>query len=219
MMSEAYAAVYEDARGRESTVIHNDGRLLRLNLRGIDFEGRDFDGLSPAHGSSEDASLLFTLQHGDLCACKLEWSMPLRLEHDGVEVPGVLSVTLELGEPLPNGRTSAEILSLSLHSLAGSASSSGLTGWFEDELLEIVGALGDSVRVRACITCAFSDYHPAGHGLFGGLACFRDAKQEYSEARGKRGILAVWDRRTEFVQETYLCEQYSPRLPGTGYRG
>jgi hypothetical protein len=73
--------------------------------------------------------------------------------------------------------------------------------------------------MRACFSCAFSDYSPAGHGLFGGLACFRGAKEEYAGVQDKRGIFELWSRRTEYVQETHVCEEHRPRVPGTGYRG
>ena len=37
MLDETYDAVFTDARGRDTTRIHNDGHELRLSLRGVDF--------------------------------------------------------------------------------------------------------------------------------------------------------------------------------------
>ena len=69
---------------------------------------------------------------------------------------------------------------------------------------------------------AWSDYSPAGAPLTGGLACFRDAKDRYRQVDGKHGphgILAIRDKLTEFVPETWLCERFEHRGPGAGHRG
>jgi hypothetical protein len=73
--------------------------------------------------------------------------------------------------------------------------------------------------LKACINCAFSDYSPCGHGLFGGLACFRDNKQAYLSVQTKRDLFEIWSTMTEFVQETFLCSEFERRAPGAGYRG
>ena len=219
MLDETYDAVFTDARGRETTRIHNDGHELRLSLRGVDFAGADFDGLSPVGVPTEQAASLFTLAQGDLCACRLEWTMPLALERDGNRATRALRVMLVLGDPLPTGGVADQSLTLELETPAGMIRSSGKSGWFEDELLELAAALGEGWRIRSCITCAFSDYSPYGHGLFGNLACFRDAKDEYLASEGKQGLFAIWNRHTDFVQETFLCNEYRARAPGTGYRG
>jgi hypothetical protein len=73
--------------------------------------------------------------------------------------------------------------------------------------------------LKTCINCAFSDYSPSGHGLFGGLACFRDNKTGYRAVRTKRDLFGIWITMTGFVQETFLCPEFERRSPGTGYRG
>jgi hypothetical protein len=130
-----------------------------------------------------------------------------------------LAVELALGEPLQNGALAHERLKLELSLPSRSIASSGRSGWFEDELRELVQALRSDERLVACITCQFSDYHPVGHGLFGGLACFRDAKAEYLSVSDKQGLFAIWDRRSALVQETFVCAEFEPRPPGSGYRG
>ena len=97
--------------------------------------------------------------------------------------------------------------------------SCGRSGWFEDEMLDVQNQLLPGAHLRACITCAYSDYGPVGHGLFGGLACFRDHKAEYRAVRSKADLFRIWGTMTGFVQETYLCPQFERRQPGTGYRG
>ena len=59
------------------------------------------------------------------------------------------------------------------------------------------------------------DYSPQGYGLVG-IRCHRDAKAQYLAARSKHDFWRVpW---TEEVPETYLCPEYTRRVPGTGYR-
>ncbi len=97
--------------------------------------------------------------------------------------------------------------------------SAGTSGWFEDELLDIQKQLPDGVFLKACITCAFSDYSPYGHGLFGGMLCFRDNKAGYLTVKGKSDLFRIWSTATEYVQETYLCPEFERRVRGSGYRG
>jgi hypothetical protein len=65
-------------------------------------------------------------------------------------------------------------------------------------------------------SCLFSDYSPAGHGLTG-IRCHRGAKQLYLAVRSKPDYWHV--PLTEAVPETYVCNEYQRRIPGTGYRG
>jgi hypothetical protein len=129
------------------------------------------------------------------------------------------SARLELGNPAPNGGLDREHLTLELRLGGRTYQSSGRSGWFEDEMLDVQGQLPPGTYLRACITCAYSDYSPIGHGLFGGMACFRDNKAEYLAVRSKADLFRIWGTMTEFVQETYLCPEFERRQPGTGYRG
>ena len=63
------------------------------------------------------------------------------------------------------------------------------------------------------------DVPPEARGLFGGLACFRGCKSEYAQVMTKAALFALWDQRTEFVQETFLCPEFALRRRGAGYRG
>ena len=77
-------------------------------------------------------------------------------------------------------------------------------------------ALPPGAQLACCATCLFSDYSPGGHGLTG-IRCHRDAKDQYLAVRSKRDYWSV--PVTEDVPETYLCDEYQRRVPGTGYRG
>ena len=87
--------------------------------------------------------------------------------------------------------------------------------WFEDGTLRLDRALQPS-RLVCCVNCLYSDYSPGGHGLMG-MRCHRDAKDQYLAVRSKADYWPV--PVTEYVPETYLCDEYQVRVKGTGYRG
>jgi hypothetical protein len=218
-VSASYEGTYADRFGVEPIIIHNDGRVLRTTIRGVSFRGREFDGLSPEERTPPGMLSSFTLQHGDLCSCVLECDIPVPVVTGAELAEGRLHVRLRLGEPADNGGLDAETLALSLTVGGDTFHGSGRSGWFEDELLELQAALPEGTHMKACINCAFSDYSPYGHGLFGNMACFRDNREEYLSVKTKADIFRVWDTLTEYVQETYLCPEFRRRRPGTGYRG
>ncbi len=217
-----YPAQYHDAQGDEQTQIENDGKRLRLVVRGVEFLGADFDMLEPTLDPTDSRLASFTLNNGEMCACRLEWVMPLSVVIGNDVIPGDLRAQLELGQPRPGGnrRIDRETLRLCFtYSDASFRSNGASSGYFEDELRDIQNALPPGVYLRACISCAFSDYSPAGNGLFGDLMCFRDNKSAYLQVKGKSDLFALWDTMTEFVQETYVCLEFERRRPGAGYRG
>jgi hypothetical protein len=218
-MDAKYAATYWDKNGKELTSICNNAKVLSMVVRGIEFRGSDFDALEPT-GNYHAAQLSsFTLQQGSLCSCVIEADMPIPVAVQHHTVDGVLRVHLELGNPTPNGGIDREHLELRLKVGDSVFKSKGWSGWFEDELLDIQKQMPDDNYIKACINCAFSDYSPLGHGLFGCLACFRDNKQGYLLVRSKHDLFNIWKSMTEFVQETYLCPEFERRVAGTGYRG
>ena len=208
-----YQGTYSDARGREIIAFLNDGKTLRTTIRGVEFSGPDFDGMSPVSGGID--LMGFTLNRGELCACLLAFDVPVPVIVQGSEVSGVLCVQLELGAPAPNGGIDRVRLVIVLeydeHRVASSGSSGG---FFCDELADIERQLPESVYIKACINCLFSGYSPGGHGLYGGMMCFRNIKSEYLQVKSKRDFFSVVGRKDRFVQETYLCSEFSRRIPG-----
>jgi hypothetical protein len=217
-MHAVYPAKYKDRFGVEQTSILNDGKTLSMAVRGVEFRGSDWDSLEPS-GQVFSVEHLFVLQRGSLCSCKIEVEMPIPVVVSDKTENGTLEIELALGDPLPNGSLDKETLLLRLRLGHQVFSSSGQSGWFEDEMLDLQRKLPGGTLMKACINCAFSDYSPYGHGLFGGLACFRGNKAGYRGVTSKGGLFKIWDTMTEFVQETYLCPEFEKRAPGTGYRG
>jgi hypothetical protein len=88
--------------------------------------------------------------------------------------------------------------------------------WFEDGMQRLEQRLPAGTRLVCCVTCLFSDYSPAGHGLTG-IRCHRDAREQHLAVRFK---LDYWPVPvTEVVPETYRCAEYQRRRPGVGCRG
>ena len=140
------------------------------------------------------------------------------IKHDQI-LEGKLRIRLDVALVETNKAGGREDLKLELYVDDELFKSCGKHGWFDDELQEIQALLPDGIYIKSCYTCAFSDYHPAGYGAFGCLACFRNNKQEYLSVKNKIELMNIFNKNAESVQETYLCPEYEKRVPGTGYRG
>ncbi|MBT2400213.1 DUF6304 family protein [Streptomyces sp. ISL-100] len=221
MTGEPWAGWYRDRKGSVAVTITADGQRLRTRIRGVDFEGDSFDALEPVAGLPSEGGG-FALSGGSLCDCVLEWDIPMPVYADGRVHRATLSCLLALGKPLHGGAIDREHLSLTLHFDGAAYESERAEHDFEHALKVIQRRLPAGAYLRSCISCAFSDYHPAGGGLFGNLACFRGAKDEYRAVEGKDALLGLWDVRSGFVQETWACADFERRPgegPGTGFRG
>lgn len=206
-------ATYTDLLGSESIVIQNFGKLLKTRIRGVDFEGYDFDGFEPLADASD-----FVLFGGCLCDCAMTVDLPVRLAAPAGVRPSVIRAEIKLAAPDDRGGHGYVKL-LTLAEPEFTVSTVGRASDFEYGLLWIASQLPSGFALQACITCGLSDYSPAGSGEFGCLACFRDVKQDYRLVDSKKGIFKIWDRSTEAVQETHYCLEYEIRPKGRGYRG
>jgi len=216
---DTYVARYFDAHGAEDTTITNDGTTLRMTLRDVEFAGTDFDSLEPNDAATQDQLAKFTLNHNELCSCRIECEVPIPINDHGSQSQGTLFVDLTVGDPEPKGWLDLEVLRLRLTTKHGEFVGSGKSGWFEDELLEIQSQLPEAVYMQACINCLYSDYSPYGHGAFGYMICFRNLKSEYLAVKSKDDFWAVHNCYDRIVQETFVCPEFARRVPGTGYRG
>lgn len=217
---ESYPAVYRDSQGAIDTVITNDGETLRVKLGEHEFEGLDFDAFELAHPATLPER--FSLSGGALCACTLEFEMPISVIAAAQELPAMLRGHLTLGQAWGSqGGIDSEVLRLSLHGAGIQLESvSRSNGSFEDELLSLQNRLPPGVFFKSCFGCDFSDYSPAGNGLFGSLACFRDRKSAYRSVTTKHQLFDLLSEGpSHTVQETFRCEEFELRQAGRGYRG
>ena len=218
-MDVTYPATFRDSLGEVHTSIHNDGTSLSMKVRGITFTGSDFDALEAPEEIDVANLSHFRLHSNCLCSCFIDLQIPIPVLTRNAIENGLLFARIELGDLRPDGGLNGERVGLELRFGDDSFTSKGTSGWFEGELLDIKNQLPDDTFMRACIDCAFSDYHPAGSGMFGCMACFRDNKEAYLSVQSKLDIFRIWDTMTEWVQETYQCPEFQRRTPGTGYRG
>jgi Family of unknown function (DUF6304) len=217
-MAAPWPGYYADQHGREAVTVQNGGQTLAVRIRGVRFIGADFDILEPDEPPPASARLV--LCDGALCSCTIECDVPVQLTTAAdVSTPGVLRCRVTLGAPRDRGRGDRVQLQLAVEPGDILVTSSGTHGVFETALIDVQRQLPPGLHLKTCISCAFSDYFPAGSLMFGGLACFRDNRAAYRTVTNKRDLFSIWDTRTEYVQETYLCPEYERRGPHAGYRG
>src|SRR5262245_10300441 len=94
-----YPTLYRDRFGEVETVIENDGRTLRVVIRGVTFSGSNCDVLAPEGPVPDDMRDRFVLSQGDLCACSIGCTIPMTVHHDGRDLLAEIHAQLDLGDP------------------------------------------------------------------------------------------------------------------------
>ena len=209
---------YRDTSRIEESIMTSDGKNLSTVIKGITFKGDDFDSLKVKESSVYDTHQ-FTFCRDYLCNCELECIIPVSVYFKGELIEGVIVMILELGKPLNNGALDKEILTLVLNYASYKIESSGRSGLFEGELLDLQKQLPEDIYIRTCFNCLYSDYSPYGQGLFGTMMCFKNIKEEYLKVNSKDEFFNIHEDYDKLVQETFLCEEFKRRTDGTGYRG
>jgi hypothetical protein len=207
MKKARWHGIYSDTHGREEITVDAQGNQVTTVLRGVTFTGNGLNDLAPVTALAPDAP--FALYYEALCACTIEWTMPVSLDTPDGTRQGDLICTLTLGDPPDRPGLYYENLDLKLAYDATCARTTGSHDLFETALADLAGQLLPGVTLRACVTCALSAYPPfRGSDFLGGLACFRDNEEAFLAISGKAELNQIWGIRTEFVLETYLCPRY-----------
>lgn len=95
-----------------------------------------------------------------------------------------------------------------------------LSLYFESNLLKLSKRIQEKYRFQCCFTCQYSDYSPYGNDDYGSMLCYKKHKQEYLKVNCKDDFFQYLEGIDyEGRQETYLCEEYEPRIYCEGYRG
>jgi len=232
----SYPANYRDEFGEEITTIYNDGKTLRIKVRGVEFIGTAFDLLTPPidfHNLTEKPFYFFL---DALYACEINCEVPVKIIQANKTFDGMIKIHVELGMPdgghpvqmlrkkddgsivEENSAPSKEILILELIFDNKHFKSSGVNfhSSFDEQLAEIKKLLPEDTYIKTCWNCAFADYHPVGSGSFGGLACFKNTKEDYRNIKSKFDLMHLWDKRADSVQEIHLCPEFEKRIPGMG---
>src|SRR5262245_22068648 len=99
-MLESYPARYRDAFGQEATTIRNDGKHLRMIIRGVEFKGFMLDDWEPAATIEAAQSTQFSLDHNELRSYSLNFEIPVPVNIQNGIWNGSLRVHLDLGTPM-----------------------------------------------------------------------------------------------------------------------
>jgi len=226
----SFPGAFTDRHGTELIIWHVNpsarrqppgvlGYEIETTIRGCAFWGYAFDDLEPRDADQASAAgVALSRLSGELTDSVLSGDLPCTVQANGERVPSVVTFTLVLqGASRGPLRQVPRPKNLHLTLTVGDQHLDVDDDWLEDGLLRLDQAARDAgASLICCLTCRYSDYSPAGHGL-AGMRCHRGAKAQYLAVRSKRDYWNV--PVTEDVLETYLCPEYEPRIPGTGYRG
>jgi len=193
-MTTRYFAKYIDDLGEENTLIHNDGKILRMNVRNVEFSGDDFDSLQ----SDEQGDILSN--------CQIKCEIPIQLIANTDILEGMLKVWIDL-----RNSTDHPPLQIKLNYSDKEFISTGMSnGFFDEELWNLQKLLPQGVYFKTCLTCKLSNIGRY-EGMFGALGCYRGSKDEYFKIMGNQNPHTKYnllDIVTEDVQETYLCSEF-----------
>lgn len=183
--------------------------VVRTTIRGVECWGFDVDSIGPdPDDHPEEIEELETDQWGHLLGLSATGKVPCILD-DGDET---VASTLIFALGPPTADSSAVSISVTI----GDQIVESHGHDFEDTLEELTAKLPPGLRLRCCYTCLFSDYSPwgtSGSEMF----CHRNDRDQYLQVTTKADYIAV--PITENVPAFYVCEEWTQRTPGTGYRG
>ena len=208
---------YTDREGTIVGTMTNDGSDIHIKMDGWEFVGQMFDDLEPVQTTGLPDR--FRLHHDCLIDCNFDFTIPV-LVNDRNKLSNVdLLVHFELGKQNERGGIDREGFQITLEYDSLKYASSAKPSDMEDVLLEIQKQLPDGAFIQSCFNCLYSDYSPLGNEVFGCMMCFKNLKQEYLQVKSKEDFWPVHDHFERQVQETWLCDEFERRVPGTGYRG
>lgn len=212
-----YPAIYQDKRGTENVIITSDGSNMFFTLRGIDFEGSDFEMLGAEE--IDDAKFdyeMFQDGSGDITNFNLTITIPIQLFNADTKNTFTenLVVHIEVGETTTIDGLDSELTSLLLTTSFGEFKVEKKLEWMEDALIALQNQLPKNIYLKTCLSCKYSNYHPVGNGMFGGLCCFKNHKAELRQMNNKYDLMNLWtEERVKneslfFVQETFDCPDH-----------
>ncbi|MFT3951431.1 MAG: DUF6304 family protein [Oscillospiraceae bacterium] len=201
-------------------------RPLRFQLFGIAFEGNSFDNfrLSCKQDAPVAREMFHLVHYGapqnniyELQQYTITVKIPVAAQRcsDDDLITGILTARIRV-ETDEQDRMMETSLTLDGRCYTAVPNRSR----FEDCLMDLHRQLAGQYRLRCCFTCQYSDYSPFGHDEFGTMNCFFDQRARYRTVHNKKQYLNLLDEcAAPFVQETYLCGQFTPRNHNEGYRG
>lgn len=171
----------------------------------------------------------------DLQRYELEIEIPIRVfrKRDQCLVTGILFLSFQYAKsdsPRPRCRAMCDDIlvfrddeivrefSLAIDGMCYKSSQQTL--YFEAALTDICRQIKDDYCLKCCFTCQYSDYSPYGNDDYGIMLCYCRHKEDCLKVNNKADFFSfLAGKDFDGRQETYLCEEYSPRIKAGGYRG
>lgn len=199
-----YPTLYQDKFGKETSEFSSNGSDLYITLRGIEFEGGCFEALEGKIDKSKFEYVEFQGEEnfGDLKNCKFKVIFPAKFIVSNEEKIGSLKAEIQLEHKEDYG------VKLLFQFKSIQISNSKSYGHFESAIIEIQKKLPNNFKLKNCLSCKYSHYHPLGNGLFGDLYCFKKIKGKTKKIINKETLFSAWDKNVFNTQETYDCEDH-----------
>jgi len=227
---QTYKGTYTDDSGTIDIVVANDFSTLSCEIDGIQFSGGQFSDFETNNKYTAEELGRFTfceipIYNSDrsikiLCNCAFTIIIPQLIidKSSNTTFDVVLKLEYSLGKPrgLPGEGIEHEYIKASF--IIAGQNFEGTGDYVEDVFDKISKQFNDKYQFKNCYGCMFGDYSVYGQSGFGAMLCYVLQREEYLKVKTKKEF-AILSGEVSQVQETFLCERYEPRKPGTGYRG
>lgn len=207
-----YPTIYKDKFGEEKNKIITFGSKIHIVLRDTRFEGQCFETLeiSEFDNQENDKFEWEKCQDGSKVLTnfemKVNFQMQLAVEHN----PQMEEMIAQISTGNEKGTNIFLELKTDLENFKNTRNYDS----FEDAMIEIQSFLPQNTKIKTCLSCKFSNYHPIGNGMFGALYCFKKLADKADKIVDKHSLLHFFDK--EFtkkeekqkifnVQETFDC--------------
>ncbi len=224
-----YKAYYIYNNKKTPILIKNDSVNLSFKMEGIEFSGSEFSDFSTKDEISDKIKDDFEFWEipilgqdkvqRTLCDCSFNIFVPqiIIASESQNEFECVLTINYILGKerPKPKGGLEEERVDLSI--IVNGQEYKGSGDFFEIALDKINAEFNGKYTFKNCYGCLFSDYSIYGQNSFGGMRCFVESKDAYLDFTDKGTYSKITNYKD--VQEIYVCNKYTKRIRGTGYRG
>ncbi len=209
-----YKVIYRDKFGEEETEISSDGSIMYVTLRGIKFEGSDFEGFEGEVDKNKFDYEMYQNGSGDLTNFIMEVIFPIKIEHENKIVTKKMKFNIEVGKEHEIEGLESIVNAIELNTAFGKFKSTKKVEWFEDAIIEIQNMLPEKTQIKTCLSCKYSNYHPVGNGMFGSLYCFKKIKKQLNIIIDKHDLMRLWTNEAVEkgeifnVQEIFDCSEH-----------
>ncbi len=224
MNSNEVQAIFRDEFGVEAISLRWDDGEFQTVIRGVDCTVVwSFEEISLADEYRQKAApSVFNLSaqgitldaYGDLRHCRLTICFPLQI------FTGIFSELIVHAE-FPDESESRRYCDLRFEWWIDGVRVGVERGFDLDDTVARLFAGGvPEIKPQCCLSCAFSGYNPF---VGGPLRCFQEVREAYSQTKTKADMYRLMggpdtDAFPD-VHQFHWCDQFQPRIPGTGNRG